>query len=59
MESGNTFDGTNIIASFATPFVPLNDPSVRKTIYKGTAYLKINGAFELRQTLQFDYADRV
>ena len=56
MESGNTFDGTNIIASFATPFVPLNDPSVRKTIYKGTAYLKINGAFELRQTLQFDYA---
>ena len=56
MESGNTFDGTNILASFATPFVPLNDPSVRKTIYKGTAYLKINGAFELRQTLQFDYA---
>ena len=56
MESGNTFDGTNILASFATPFVPLNDPSIRKTIYKGTAYLKINGAFELRQTLQFDYA---
>ena len=56
MESGNTFDGKNILASFATPFVPLNDPSVRKTIYKGTAYLKINGGFELRQTLQFDYA---
>lgn len=58
MEQGNTFDGTNINASFATPFVPLNDPSIRKTIYKGTAYLKITGGFELRQTLQFDYGQQ-
>src|SRR5210317_1968420 len=32
MEQGNTFAGTDIPATFATPFIPLGDPTVRKTI---------------------------
>jgi hypothetical protein len=55
MEQGNTQDGTNIVATFATPFVPLGDSEVRKTIYKGTTYLDVNGEFDLEFSLKFDF----
>jgi len=55
MEQGNTFDGTDIPATFATPFVPLNDPNIRKTIYRGTTYLDVNGDFDLEYSLKFDF----
>ena len=55
MEQGNTQDGTDIVATFATPFVPLGDPEVRKTIYKGTTYLDVNGDFDLEFSLKFDF----
>jgi hypothetical protein len=55
MEQGNSFDGTYIPATFATPFIPLGDPNVRKTIYKGTTYLDVNGDFDLELSLKFDF----
>jgi len=55
MEQGNTQDGTDIAASFATPFVPLGDPELRKTIYRGTTYLDVNGEFDLEFSLKFDF----
>src|SRR5210317_365763 len=55
MEQGNTFDGTDIPATFATPFVALNDPNLRKTIYKATTYLDVNGDFDLEFSLKFDF----
>ena len=55
MEQGNTLDGTNIVATFATPFVPLTDPNVRKTIYKGTTYVDVNGTLALKFSLKYDF----
>ena len=55
MEQGNTFAGTKIPATFATPFIPLGDPTVRKTIYKGVTYLDVNGVFDLQYALKFDF----
>ena len=39
MESGSTFDGTNIRAMYYTPHFPISDPRVRKTFYKLTTYV--------------------
>lgn len=33
MDYTNTFDGTNITATYSTPFLTFNDPKLRKTLY--------------------------
>lgn len=55
MEQGNTFDGTNITATFATPYVPLQDPNLRKTVFRNTTYIDANGAFELQMSIKYDF----
>jgi len=55
MEQGNTFDGTNITATFATPFVPLQDPNLRKTLYKATTYVDADGVFDIQLSVKYDF----
>lgn len=55
MDSGSSFDGEDIEAIFETPYMPINDPKIRKTIYKHTLYAKPTGLFEIELTLKFDY----
>jgi len=55
MESGNSFDGTNIIASFATPFVSINDPRIRKTFYKLFLYTDPQGGVTTSVNLKLDF----
>lgn len=55
MESGNSFDGENIIATFSTPFFAINDPRVRKTIYKLTTFIDTEGSVAGSATLRFDF----
>lgn len=55
MESGNSFDGSNIPASFATPFVPLQDPRVRKTFYKMVLYTDPQGGVSFSVNLKLDF----
>ena len=57
MESGNSFDGTNILASFATPFVPITDPRVRKTFYKMFLYTDPQGSVNMSVNLKLDFDD--
>jgi len=58
MESSNGFDGQPIACRFRTPFWPITDPKVRKTIYKHTAYLKSRGLLNLSANLIFDYGEK-
>ena len=55
MESGDSFDGTNIIASFATPFVSINDPRIRKTFYKLFLYTDPKGGVTTSVNLKLDF----
>lgn len=57
MESGNSFDGGNIPASFATPFVPCGDPRLRKTFYKLFLYTDPIGSVSLESSIKLDLND--
>jgi len=55
MESGSSFDGVNINASFATPFVYINDPRIRKTFYKLFLYTDPLGSVDIAANLKLDF----
>ena len=55
MEDGNSFDGSDIIATFSTPFVPLDDPRLRKTFYKLVMYTDPQGSVNADVSLKLDF----
>ncbi len=55
MESGNSFDGSNILSSFSTPFFAMSDPRIRKTMYKLSTYIDPEGSVDGNATLKFDF----
>lgn len=55
MESGNSLDGDNIVATFATPFVPVEDPRLRKTFYKMVLYADPQGSMSMNAALKYDF----
>lgn len=59
MESGNSFNGTAISAEYYTPYIPLSDPRVRKTLYKLTTYVNPEGSISgvVTPELNFGQAD--
>lgn len=58
MEQGNTFDGVAIVSAFATPFVPLNDPRIRKTLYKLHLYIQPIGTTNITANVKLDLDDK-
>lgn len=55
MESGFTFDGVDIIATFSTPFFSMGDPRIRKTMYRLSTYVDPEGSVEGTGTLKYDF----
>lgn len=55
MESGSSFDGRDIIATFSTPFVPITDPRIRKTFYKLFLYTDPQGSFNTSVNLKYNF----
>ena len=61
MENGSSFDGGNVETSFATPYLPISDPRVRKTFYKMLLYTDPRGSvsFDISLKLDFDQKNSV
>ena len=57
MESGNSFGGENIVANFSTPYFPITDPRLRKTIYKAIIYTDPQGSLDVDFSLKFDLSE--
>jgi hypothetical protein len=57
MESANNFDGANIPATFSTPFLPINDPRVRKTFYRIFLYTDPQGSVTTDVALKYDFEE--
>jgi hypothetical protein len=55
MESGNSFDGAIIPAIYESPYMPINDPQLRKTLYKLTLYVTPTGSFNIQCGIKFDF----
>ena len=55
MEEGNSFGGSNIQTTFATPYMPINDPRVRKPFYKMFLYTDPQGSVSFDVSLKLDF----
>ena len=55
MESGFSFDGEEIQCVYRSPFWPLGDPKLRKTLYKHTLYVKLSSSNEIVSRTILDY----
>ena len=54
LESGSSFDGANIQAIYESPFMPIDDPKTRKTLYSIALYVEAGGAFKVDVDFNFD-----
>jgi hypothetical protein len=55
MESGNSFDGATIPASYTTPFMPITDPTTRKNFYKMKLFFDPDGSFDVTLAVKYDF----
>lgn len=55
LETGNSFDGSDIEAIYESPFMPITDPQVRKTFYKMVLYTEPTGDMSLDVNLKYDF----
>lgn len=55
LEVGRQFDGSNIVSTFRTPFIPFQDPRVRKTFYKLFLYTDPTGSVQADVSLKLDF----
>jgi hypothetical protein len=56
-EITNALDTVAIKAIYESPFMPINDPTLRKTFYKLGLYLDPNGAITAQVSLKYDQND--
>jgi hypothetical protein len=55
MDTGSSFDGSNIDALYESPFMPLSDPQIRKSFYKMTLYAEPTGPMNLNINIKYDF----
>jgi len=55
MDSGNSFDGSDIEAIYESPYMPITDPQLRKTLYKLTLYADPTGRMDLDVNFKLDF----
>ena len=53
-EVGNSFDGTDIEAVYRSPNIPIDDPKVRKTLYRILVYTDTTGSISFTLNLGYD-----
>lgn len=56
-EQGNSFDGRDVVAVYATPYYDFNETEVRKTFRKINTFLRAEGPFEMNLAVAYDWGD--
>ena len=55
LESGSSFDGQSIEAIYESPYMAVTDPRTRKTFFKLTTYLELEGSVSLTLGVKYDF----
>ena len=55
MDSGNSFDGGPIESIYESPFMPITDPQIRKTMYKLTLYAQPTRTMNVDVNFKIDF----
>ena len=53
--TGATFDGSAIEAVYESPYMPMGDPQIRKTMYKMSLYAEPSGDMDLSVNVKYDF----
>ena len=57
MEKGTTLDGSDIVARYASPFMPIRDPQKRKSLHKMKLFTDPEGDVVGDASIKFDFED--
>lgn len=55
MEFGSSFDSENIRCVYESPYMPIQDPQVRKTFYRVTTYVEPTATLNLDMNMSYDF----
>jgi len=55
LEDAFSFDGTNIEAIYESPYMPIQDPQIRKSFYKIALYVTPTGTLTLTCNVKYDF----
>jgi len=56
-EQGVSFDGSDIVSIYSTPFLDFGDTEVRKVLHKINTFIRAEGPFTLNLSLSYDWGD--
>lgn len=56
-EKGNSFNGTDIVSIYATPYIDFGDAGIRKSIRKINTFIRAEGPLEMNLALSYDWGD--
>jgi len=57
-ESTNSFDGSNIVAVYTTPYLDFGDTEIRKTFRKWNTFIKPEGSATLDMAVRYDWGSQ-
>lgn len=56
-ETGNSFNGTDIVSVYSTPYLDFGDAGIRKSIRQINTFIRAEGPFVLNLALSYDWGD--
>jgi len=56
-EQGNSFDGSDILSVYQTPFYFMQDPELRKVFYRVKTFLKSEGESTISVGIEYNFGD--
>ena len=56
-EIGNTLNGADMISIYSTPYLDFGDTEMKKVMHKANLFVRSEGEFEMRLSLDYDWGD--